>query len=103
MSEPTSDDAPTMNDFIELREQMFKTDEKVTRIAGSVARLEGDMFEVKRDVSELKGLNAKFDRFQSVLDGMTRQMQSFDRWCRSQGNMLIEHEGRLSKLEQKPQ
>jgi hypothetical protein len=96
-------DAPTMKDFIELKEQVFKTDEKVTRIAAAAARLEGDLFEVKRDVSELKGLSPKFDRFQAVLDGMTRQMESFERWFRFQGNMLVEHEGRLSKLEQKPQ
>ncbi|MBI2386991.1 MAG: hypothetical protein HYV14_13445 [Elusimicrobia bacterium] len=96
-------DAPTMKEFIELKEQVFKTDEKVTRIAAAAARLEGDIFEIKRDVSELKGLGGKFDRFQAVLDGMTRQMESFERWFRFQGNMLVEHEGRLSKLEPKPQ
>ncbi len=100
---PENDDAPNMNEFIQLREQVFKTDEKVTRIATVVARMEGDLFEVKRDVSELKGLNVKFDRFQSVLDGMSRQMESFERWFRFQGNMLVEHEGRLSKLETEPQ
>lgn len=94
--------APTMKEFIELKEQVFKTDEKVTRIAAAAARLEGDVFEIKRDVSELKGLSPKFDRFQGVLDGMTRQMKSFERWFRFQGNMLVEHEGRLSKLEPKP-
>ncbi len=96
-----ANDTPTMKEFIELREQVFRTDEKVTRIAAATARIEGDLFEVKRDVSELKGLNVKFDRFQSVLDGMTRQMESFERWFRFQGNMLVEHEGRLSKLEPK--
>jgi hypothetical protein len=104
MNEPPSvpGDAPTMKEFIELKEQVFKTDEKVTRIAAAAARLEGDLFEIKRDVSELKGLGVKFDRFQAVLDGMTRQMESFERWFRFQGNMLVEHEGRLSKLEPKP-
>lgn len=97
------DDGPTMKEFIELRDQAFRTDEKVSRIAAAVARLEGDMFEVKRDVSELKGLGPKFDRFQSVLDGMTRQMESFERWFRFQGNMLVEHEARIAKLEPKPQ
>ena len=97
------DAPPTMKAFIELREQLFKTDETVTRVAATVARIEGDLFEVKRDVSELKGLHSKFDRFQTVLDGMARQMESFDRWCRFQGNMLVEHEGRISKLESKPQ
>ena len=96
-----ANDTPTMKEFIELREQVYRTDEKVTRIAAATARIEGDLFEVKRDVSELKGLNVKFDRFQSVLDGMTRQMESFERWFRFQGNMLVEHEGRLSKLEPK--
>jgi len=97
------DGGPTMKEFIELRDQAFRTDEKVTRIAAAAARLEGDMFEIKRDVSELKGLNVKFDRFQTVLDGMTRQMESFERWFRFQGNMLVEHEGRIAKLEPKPQ
>lgn len=105
MNEPQSgrDEGPTMKEFIELMDQAFRTDEKVTRIAAAVARLEGDMFEVKRGVSELKSLGPKFDRFQSVLGGMTRQMESFERWFRFQGNMLVEHEGRLSKLEPKPQ
>ncbi len=97
------DDGPTMKEFIEIREQVFKTDEKVTRIAGAVARIEGDLFEVKRDVAELKGLSVKFDRFQIVLDGVTRQMESFERWFRFQGNMLVEHESRISKLEPRPQ
>ena len=100
---PDHDEGPTMKEFIELKEQVFKTDEKVTRIAAATARLEGDMFEIKRDVSELKGLNAKFDRFQTVLDGITRQMESFEHWFRFQGNMLVEHEGRIAKLEPKPQ
>ena len=99
----SSEDGPTMKEFIELREQVFRTDEKVTRIASATARIEGDLFDIKRDVSELKGLNMKFDRFQTVLDGMTRQMESFERWVRFQGNMLVEHEGRISKLEPKPQ
>lgn len=97
------DGTPTMKEFIELKEQVFRTDEKVTRIAAAAARLEGDVFEIKRDVSELKVLNVKFDRFQTVLDGMTRQMESFERWFRFQGNMLVEHEGRISKLEPRPQ
>lgn len=103
MSETQFDpgDAPTMKDFIELKDQVFKTDEKVARIAAAAARLEGDVFEIKRDVSELKGLAPKFDRFQAVLDGMTRQMESFERWFRFQGNMLVEHEGRISGLEPK--
>ncbi|MDD5303178.1 MAG: hypothetical protein PHS14_08715 [Elusimicrobia bacterium] len=96
-------DAPTMKEFIELREQMFRTGEKVTRIAAAAARIECDLFDVKRDVSELKGLDVKFDRFQTVLDGMTRQLESFERWFRFQGNMLVEHDGRISKLEPKPQ
>jgi len=98
-----SDGAPTMKEFNELRDQVFRSDEKLTRVAATVARIEGDLFEVKRDVSELKGLHAKFDRFQTVLDGMARQMESFERWCRFQGNMLVEHEGRITKLEAKPQ
>ncbi|MBI4061998.1 MAG: hypothetical protein HY403_11285 [Elusimicrobia bacterium] len=101
-AESAPGDAPTMKEFVELREQLFRTDEKVTRIAVATARLGGDLFEIKRDISELMGLNIKFDRFQTVLDAMTRQMQSFERWCRSQGDMLIEHEGRISKLESKP-
>lgn len=92
-----------MKEFIELKEQVFRTDDKVTRIAAATARLEGDIFEIKRDVSELKGLNVKFDRFQVVLDGMARQMESFERWCRFQGNMLVEHDGRIAKLEPKAQ
>lgn len=102
-SQSDRDEGPTMKEFIELRDQVFRSDEKLTRVAAAVDRLEGDMFEVKRDVSELKGLVPKFDRFQSTLDGMTRQMESFDRWSRFQGNMLVEHEGRITKLEPKPQ
>lgn len=102
-AQPGRDDGPTMKEFIELRDQVFCSDETLTRVATAVARLEGDMFEVKRDVSELKGLGPKFDRFQTTLDGMTRQMESFDRWVRFQGNMLVEHEWRITKLEPKPQ
>jgi hypothetical protein len=104
------DGAPTMKEFIELRNQAFRTDERLTRVderltrvTATVARIEGDLFEVKRDVSELKGLHSKFDRFQTVLDGMARQMESFERWCRFQGNMLVEHEGPIAKLELKPE
>jgi hypothetical protein len=100
---PRDDEGPTMKEFIELRDQVFRSDEKLTRVAASVARMEGDLFEVKRDVSELKGLHVKFDRFQTVLDGMARQMESFERWCRFQGNMLVEHDVRIAKLETKPQ
>ena len=78
-AQPDHDGGPTMKEFIELRDQVFRTDETVTRIAAAAARLEGDVFEIKRDVSELKGPNVKFDRFQAVLDGMTRQMDSFER------------------------
>ena len=122
--QPIPDGSPTMNDYRELKLEVSSIGEKVvqldgkvtqmdgkiaqmdgtvTRIAVSVARLEGDMFEVRRDVSELKGLRVEFGRFQVVLDGVARSMESFDRWCRSQGGMLMEHEGRIAKLESRPQ
>jgi hypothetical protein len=86
-----------------LDEKVTHLDEKLTRVAVTVARLEGDMFEVRQDLSELKGLRRDFGRFQTVLDGMARNMESFERWCRSQGSMLMEHEGRITKLEIRPQ
>jgi hypothetical protein len=89
--------------FGELDERFVRLDEKVNRVASVVARLEGDMTEVRRDVSEMKGLRRDFGRFQSVLDGMARSMESFERWTRSQGSMLLEHEERLGKLERKLQ
>ncbi|MFI5345190.1 MAG: hypothetical protein ACHQ51_02335 [Elusimicrobiota bacterium] len=86
-----------------LDEKVTHLDEKLTRVAVTVARIEGDMFEVRQGVSELKGLRLDFMRFQSFLDASARNMETFERWCRSQGSMLMEHEGRITKLESRPQ
>ena len=86
-----------------LDQKVTYLDEKVTRVAVSVARIEGDMFEVRQGLSELKGLRLDFTRFQSFLDASASKMETFERWCRSQGSMLMEHEGRITKLESRPQ
>ncbi|MBI4061262.1 MAG: hypothetical protein HY403_07510 [Elusimicrobia bacterium] len=118
--QPIPEGSPTMSDFRELKlevsgvgekvaqldgkvarmdEKIVQMDGTLTRVAKSVARLEGDMFEVRRDVSELKGLRIEFGRFQTTLDGVVRTMEALDRWCRSQGSMLMDHERRIGTLE----
>lgn len=115
--QPIPEGSPTMSDYRELKLEVSSLGEKVsqldgkivqidgklTRVSMSVARLEGDMFEVRRDISELKGLRVEFGRFQTILDGVARNMESFDRWCRSQGSMLMEHGCRIEKLESRLQ
>jgi hypothetical protein len=57
---------------------------------------------IDRKMDVMLTLKGDFARFQTGLDAMAHQMESFERWCRSQGSMLMEHEDRLKKLESKP-
>ncbi len=95
--QPIPEGSPTMCDYRDLKlevsglgEKVLQLDGKVsqldgkivqmdgtlTRVAMSVARLEGDMFEVRRDISELKCLRVEFGRFQTILDGVARNTES---------------------------
>ena len=66
------------------------------------ARTDGRLTGLEEKMDIVLTMKDDFARFQTGLDAMARQMESFERWCRSQGSMLMEHEARITKLESKP-
>ena len=77
-------------------------DGNLRRLNLFAARTDGRLASLEGKVDVLMTLKSDFARFQTGLDAMARQMESFERWCRSQGSMLMEHEARITKLESKP-
>ena len=77
-------------------------DGNLRRLNLFAARTDGRLTSLEQKVDVLMTLKSDFARFQTGLDAMARQMESFERWCRSQGSMLMEHEARITKLESKP-
>ena len=77
-------------------------DGNLRRLNFFAARTEGRLTNLEEKMDVMLTLKGDFARFQIGLDAMARQMESFERWCRSQGSMLMEHEGRIAKLEPKP-
>lgn len=79
-----------------------EADGNLRRLNLFAARTEGRLSSLEVKMDEVLTLKSDFARFQTGLDAMARQMESFERWCRSQGSMLMEHEARIAKLESKP-
>jgi tetrahydromethanopterin S-methyltransferase subunit G len=96
-------------DIREIRDRLDGHDQRFDSVDGNLRRLnlfaartEGRLSGIDEKLDILLTMKDDFSRFQSGLDKMARQMESFDRWCRSQGSMLMEHEARIAKLESKP-
>ena len=66
------------------------------------ARVEGDLTELKSKVDILLTVKEDLSRFGSNLDRATNYFESCVRKMDSQGSMLMEHEGRIAKLESRP-
>jgi outer membrane murein-binding lipoprotein Lpp len=66
------------------------------------ARMEGDMTEVKAKLDGLLTIKEDFARFSARLDRTMNFFESTMRKMDSQGSMLMEHEGRITKLETRP-
>ncbi|HEX4047310.1 MAG TPA: hypothetical protein VH309_05725 [Elusimicrobiota bacterium] len=88
--------------FEDVDKRFDAVDGNLRRLNLFAARTEGRLSSLEVKMDEMLTLKTDFARFQTGLDSMARQMESFERWCRSQGSMLMEHEGRIAKLESKP-
>ena len=66
------------------------------------ARMEGDITELKSKVDILLTVKEDLSRFGSNLDRATNYFESCMRKMDSQGSTLMEHEGRIAKLESRP-
>ena len=77
-------------------------DGNLRRLNLFAARTDGRLTSLEEKMDVVLTMKDDFARFQTGLDKMARQMESFERWCRSQGSMLMEHETRITKLESKP-
>jgi hypothetical protein len=88
--------------FDAVDQRFDAVDGNLRRLNLFAARTEGRLSTLEGKVDVLLTLKEDFARFQTGLDAMARQMESFERWCRSQGGMLMEHEARIAKLESKP-
>ena len=92
----------TKSDMRIVIDHLNAHDGNLRRLNLFAARTEGRPGSLEEKMNVVLTLKSDFARFQTGLDSMARQMESFERWCRSQGSMLMEHEDRLKKLESKP-
>lgn len=74
-------------------------DENLRRLNVGFARMEGDIVELKGTV---KVLLQDFSRFSIILERVSSNVENFLRKMDMQGSMLMEHEGRIKKLESRP-
>jgi hypothetical protein len=92
----------TKSDMRMVIDRLQAQDGNLRRLNLFAAETRGSFAVVDEQMKAVLMLKSDFARFQIGLDAMARQMESFERWCRSQGSMLMEHEARITKLESKP-
>ena len=80
-------------------DRLSSHDGNLRRLNISFARLEGDMAEVKVKVG---AIGDDFAYFKSFLERMNANIEAALRKTDLQGSMLMDHEGRLKKLESRP-
>ena len=74
-------------------------DGNLRRLNIGFARMEGDITEIKGNVDILLGVKEDFSQFKAGIERMTNYFESCVRKMDSQGSMMMEHEGRITKLE----
>lgn len=72
------------------------------RLNLAVTRMQGDIVEIKTDVASLLQLKTDFNRFVSSMDQAAERQEALLSRLAVQGDMLMDHERRLTRLESKP-
>ncbi len=86
-------------EFRAITDRLDGHDANLRRLNISFARLEGDMTEVKGKVGVIV---EDFSQFKTFLERMNGNIEAALRKTDLQGSMLMDHEGRLKKLESRP-
>ena len=83
--------------------RFVRIEDNLHRLNVGFARMEGRMSDMEGKMDSLMTLKTDFSRFQTVLDGMARNQETFLRRWAHHDDMLMDHERRLGKLESRPQ
>lgn len=92
-------DLPTKTDFHGIIERLDGHDGNLRRLNIGFARLEGDMAEVKGKVNVIV---EDLSLIKTFLERMNGNIENALRKTDLQGSMLMDHEGRITKLESRP-